>query len=811
MTCRILQSFLVILLFSSLTATAQIQLEGIVRDPDQKAIPRAKVSLFPATGGNHRLAQTNQEGKFRFESLGQGDYLVLIEAERFRPTTRKLALSQTQSAEFELSIEGVAQTIVVTATDSPEDYDRLAKAVNVVSAEEISKRNEATLADIVRTAPGLQVRQLGGPGALTTIRFRGLRADAAGILIDGMRFRDPSAIAGDASSFIANMTFVDLRQVEVQRGSASSLYGTGSVGGSINLVSNEGGGPTRGTMQVEGGGLGFWRGRSTLSGMAQANRLTYSTGYTHLNVTRGVDGNDANRSHAAQGFLRYDFTPRFRVNGRFYGATDLLQTNVSPGTAGIPASSFPTTGIIRSMPLSGAQVLNLNAGRPVDYTGANFIPGRDDPDSLRSSQFTVSAVRAQYDWRRNLLAEWQYQRLTTNRIQTNGPAGGGFQPAATNRSQPSGSIDNATMRLFGQIHANWRWSAGYEFENEFYRDQQNNGLPAPRSIIVDGRIRQQSHAIYFQQQLTLLGERLLISAAGRMQNFRLDRPDFRIIGTANNYNRPLPAPPQALTGDLSVAYRFLSTGTKLRGHMGNSYRAPGLYERFGGGFGNNPATGQVTFSAWGDPLLRPDRYNTFDVGIDQYLSSNRIRLSATWFYNRIKQLTAFDSSGIINVRTDPWGRSIGYLNGVGGISRGVELSAEARFRSGSTMNGSYTFTHAVNDRDFQVGGVWNALSTPRHTATLVISQTVGRRGDLTVDLFHGSSYLMPFFAVNRTRAFLAPGFTKADLVGGYRLWSNDSKQLRLYLKLENWFNQNYYENGWRTPGIWALSGLQFSF
>ena len=166
---------------------------------------------------------------------------------------------------------------------------------------------------------------------------------------------------------------------------------------------------------------------------------------------------------------------------------------------------------------------------------------------------------------------------------------------------------------------------------------------------------------------------------------------------------------------------------------------------------------------------------------------------------------------MIRPATDPFGRSGGYINGSGGISRGVELGVEARPTRSLTLNGSYTYTNAVNDRDIQVAGFWRALTVPKHTATLVATQRIGRRADVTVDLYRASSHYISFFAVNRSRPFVLPGYTKADIVGGYRIWSRDSATLKGYVKIENFFNKPYYENGWRSARAWAIAGLSYSF
>jgi outer membrane receptor protein involved in Fe transport len=49
------------------------------------------------------------------------------------------------------------------------------------------------------------------------------------------------------------------------------------------------------------------------------------------------------------------------------------------------------------------------------------------------------------------------------------------------------------------------------------------------------------------------------------------------------------------------------------------------------------------------------------------------------------------------------------------------------------------------------------------------------------------------------------------VVTSYRIPLSDLKGIRLYGKVENLFNRDYYENGFRTPGATALGGLQFEF
>src|SRR5207244_6882243 len=157
-----------------------------------------------------------------------------------------------------------------------------------------------------------------------------------------------------------------------------------------------------------------------------------------------------------------------------------------------------------------------------------------------------------------------------------------------------------------------------------------------------------------------------------------DRPGFLSAVTPRN----------SLTGDGSIAYFFRSTGTKVRGHVGNGFRAPSLFERFGQG--TFARLGSVRF---GDPTLRAEESISFDAGIDQRIKRDRARFGATYFYTRLQRVIAFTSFAV-----DPLGlgRFSGYQNQPGGLSRGVETYVEASPFTGAGWRASYA--HTARDR-----------------------------------------------------------------------------------------------------------------
>lgn len=784
---------------------------GVVVDSQGRRIAQARIRLFrPGVTGDLRLL-ADASGRFRVEGVSAGSVYVEAAAEGFREKVQQVQLNpgKTHEVEIRLEVAGVNQAVLVTANAAPQTTDEIAKATSLLTAEEIDLRDEFTLAEALRPLPGIVVANGGGPGQNTTIRIRGVRPDAASVLVDGLRFRDASTTQGDASSFVSSLNIVGAERIELLRGSASSIYGSNAVGGAINVITDEGGSPTRASLMAEGGGIGFLRGRAGLSGGFKDNRFRYSAHGLHLNVTKGVDGNDAARSLAGQFFGRYDFNPRTSLSGRLWASDDFVQLNISPATTGLPAANFPVEGIIPARILPPDQVRILQSGGTPDYSGVTLLPGRDDPDSRRSSAFATTAMVFRHQLSPHANMQASYQRVHTSRVFQNGPAGVGFQPAAENYGNYVGDIHTVDGRIHAQP-AQWlSLAGGLEWEKERYFDRQDNNLPGTRRVATQTQVTQRATAVYFTSQASLLERRLQINWSGRGQFFDLDRPQFQLSGTANNYERvAIQAPPAALTGDLSLAYLIPQTGTKLRLHGGNSYRAPSLYERFGGGFSANPVTGVVQFTAYGDPMLGPDRYNSIDAGIDQYLWNSRLRLSATWYYIRVVSITAFDSSGAIRAETDPYLRTMGYINGSGGISRGVEFGFESRPLRSLTLGGAYTYTNANLDRDITVRGFWRVFQVPRHTASLVVLKRWGRRFDTNLDLFRQGAYYNAYFAVNRSRSFEFPGFTKVDLTAGYRVWESDKRFVRLFTRIENVLDQTYYQNGWRGPGLYAVAGIQ---
>jgi vitamin B12 transporter len=319
----------------------------------------------------------------------------------------------------------------------------------------------------------------------------------------------------------------------------------------------------------------MFRGRGQFAGGARNNTIAYSAGFSNLNVTRGVDGHDEARNTSGQGRILFRLTPTTTLSGRIYAANSRLQLNNSPQGIG----TLPETGIIEGIPLSPTELRRFEAGVPtsqLNVGAATFIPAANDPDNLRKADFFSGAVVFTQRPTDTFGYSISYQGLGTNRSSINGPLGVGRQPiGGSEQSDFDGQLHTFNARLDLRAGRANFITGGYEFESENFKNPSFQPNPADNSNV---DVTQTSHTLFVQDQLRFMEDRLQISGAFRAQFFRLRQPVFTPAVSSPFAGFTFLSPPTAYTGDGSVAYMFRSSGTKLRAHIGNGYRAPSLFE-----------------------------------------------------------------------------------------------------------------------------------------------------------------------------------------------------------------------------------------
>jgi vitamin B12 transporter len=753
---------------------------GSVKDPQGRPVVSAAVSLFSRTSSTVASTTSNPQGAYRFEGVAPGDYLLRAEAPGFAVfLEERLHVDGSLTRDISLALAGVREQVVVTASGTSQSEDEVSKSVTVIGRSEMQQRDVFPLTGAVDLAPAVRVQTLGGPGQEASIHIRGMRDIDTAVLVDGMRLRDAAILHGDATGLIEDLLAVNPSRVEVLNGAGSSLYGTSAIGGVVNIVSDDGGGRTRGSFLAEGGSLGTMRGRAQVAGGELNDRLQYSAGLAYTDVTQGVDGDDPFRDASVQGSLSYRLSSTTLLRARLFGGDSFAKNNSEP----LQTPTVLPSGIIDAIPF------------------VTFLPGADDSDSRRAGRFLNGAMSLEGQPTAKLNYSVSFQTLASGRRYANGPAGSGFQFLGTQRFD--GRIQTANVQVHYQPSATHLLTGGYEFENENYAfDFTNASDPGAASAV---NVTQKSSALFVQDQTRWFGGRLMLTGGFRAQYFSLDRPLFFPLASAPYQGISFASPPAAYTGDGSLAYFIRSSNTKLRGHVGRGYRTPSLYERFGAGFDS-----LFGYTTYGDPRLAPEHSISFDGGIDQSFVKGHVRASATYFYTRLQEVIAFANS----LNGDPFGRFFGYYDSQGGLSRGVETNVAVSPIAALNFSASYTFVNAMERSPAVVGS--DNLRTfviPRHQFSAAATWRAGNRTLLTFDTLDAGNYLAPVFsdATFQSLVYRFNGLRRINAGASYRLPLGEFRAVRFFVRAENLLNQNHFENGFRTPGRTANGGIQYEF
>ncbi len=764
------------LLLNVTTAIAQTgtEIRGHVTDEHNATIAGAEVRLIPRTGATI-VAAANATGDFTFANLLPGEYVLEIKASGFASVALPITLARGQSLnkDVTLSVEAVNETVTVTPSGTTQRVDETSKAITVLESQTIEIKREIGVSESLRGVPGVRVQQQGSPGALTSVRLRGQRAFDTAVLFDGLRVRDASDINGSMVPFWPDLTPNDLDRVEVLRGSGSSIYGTNAIGGVINLVPGTTGGNRHFEFGFDGGSLAMFRERLRGSG-GIGSRAGFSFGLSRVDVRHGVDGEDQYGNTAGSGRLQISPTRSSTLSANFYGTTSNARTNDSPFAL---LAAF-TRGLY-----------------PEAIEGQTFHADLNNPDEGRRNRLLIGAVHFNQQVTDGISFSIAYQHVGARRRNYNGPQidpqfaqfypFGDFAFVAVN----NGATDTLDARGNFQLGRHHLATVGFEYERETIFQSNTPSFSAFNNTTD----RQRTVALFGQDQIFALENRLQISLGVRGQWFSVraaDRPGF-----LNSIN-----PQNSVTGDGSIAYFIRSSGTKVRAHVGNGFRAPALFERFGAG-----TFAHVGFVRFGDPTLRAEESISVDGGFDQRIAHDRARFGATYFYTHLQRVIAFNSFFVV----DPLGvgRFSGYENRPGGFSRGLETYLEAAPFRGADWRASYTFTNS--DRFVAGRGLQTEYVIPKHLLGLTINQRY-RSVIFSFDLNHTGSYIAPVFENDfpfRTAELTFPGYTKADLFVSYKRQTSERVTLTFFGGADNLFDVKYFENGFRAPGIMARGGV----
>ena len=239
---------------------------------------------------------------------------------------------------------------------------------------------------------------------------------------------------------------------------------------------------------------------------------------------------------------------------------------------------------------------------------------------------------------------------------------------------------------------------------------------------------------------------------------------------------------RATTERGSLAYVVKEWGTRLRGSAGSGFRAPTFNDLFFPGFSN--------------PDLKPERSFSWDVGVDQRLWANRVRLGLTYFHNKFTELI----SCCVPIAVPPF---VATANIGRARSAGVEFVSEVVLLDNLVASLNYTYTDTENlDTDRPLA------REPRHRWNGSLTWEPVPRLSLFTEVHVVTRQFEPLGDVYNS------GHTRIDVGGSYRLVNRYAflKSLDLTARIQNLLDEAYAEvRGFPALGIHGLVGLRASF
>lgn len=171
-----------------------------------------------------------------------------------------------------------ADTVVVTATRTPQRAADVIADTTVIQAEEIARSGAGSVADILKRQRGIEISRNGPAGTATNVFIRGANANQVVVLLDGVRVG--SSTTGTASWNAVPLGSID--RIEIVYGPLSTLYGADAIGGVIQIFTRKGEGAPVVTGSIGAGSnatLQADAGISGTSGGEHAVSYSFSAGY----------------------------------------------------------------------------------------------------------------------------------------------------------------------------------------------------------------------------------------------------------------------------------------------------------------------------------------------------------------------------------------------------------------------------------------------------------------------------------------------------------------------------------------------------
>ncbi|MDW8468742.1 MAG: TonB-dependent receptor [Burkholderiales bacterium] len=292
--------------------------------------------------------------------------------------------------------------VVVTATRTEQRVRDSIPHTTILTAREIRESGAVDLLSLLRREPGFEFTQNGGIGTASGTFIRGAAANQVLVLVDGVRI---SSLTTGATQ-LEQLMLDQVERVEIVRGNVSSLYGSGAIGGVIQVFTRTGRGAPRASAEIAAGGEDTARLRAGFAGEVGATRFSVNAsafrtgGFSAIRPELLPNANpdrDGYRNTSLSASLAHRFAPGHEAGLRLFSSDGRVEFDNDFGT--------PTERNRNSAELDSVLLYTHNQLASRWLSRLSLAQGRDRFDMFTDDNlvFRVRTRNAELRWQNDIL------------------------------------------------------------------------------------------------------------------------------------------------------------------------------------------------------------------------------------------------------------------------------------------------------------------------------------------------------------------------------------------------------------------------
>ena len=185
-------------------------------------------------------ATTDANGKAELTNIPGGEQTIEIFSPGFDTVELKLTFPLTDTSErvVYLTINNEIGEVTITSTRTGREIDAEPSRVEAIDEEEIDEKismRPANVSMVLNESTGIQVQQTSATSNTQSVRIQGLDGRYTQILKDGF----PAFGGFSGSLSVLEIPPLDLKQVEIIKGPAATLFGGDAIAGVVNFVTKD--------------------------------------------------------------------------------------------------------------------------------------------------------------------------------------------------------------------------------------------------------------------------------------------------------------------------------------------------------------------------------------------------------------------------------------------------------------------------------------------------------------------------------------------------------------------------------------------